>query len=146
MGHYATLHDVASRQPCQSRSEPDTRSAGAHSDDYECEWPIATDHCQCVLSNLRKASGCRLQAPDLPELDSHVVAVGVPDSEQPTARRTLKVRWSTANDEIVVLDPDAVHLMSGCRQHPNIQQGVAQFTQGVPQGDDITVLVVEYQG
>ena len=30
--------------------------------------------------------------------------------------------------------------------HDAIQQGVAAFTQGAPQADDITVLVVEFQG
>ena len=41
----------------------------------------------------------------------------------------------------------AEHAAHSCAAlHDAIQQGVAQFTQGVPQGDDITVLVVEYQG
>ena len=41
----------------------------------------------------------------------------------------------------------AEHAAHSCAAlHDAIQQGVAQFTQGAPQGDDITVLVVEFQG
>jgi serine phosphatase RsbU (regulator of sigma subunit) len=41
----------------------------------------------------------------------------------------------------------AAHAERSCAAlHDAIQEGVAAFTQGAPQADDITVLVVEYQG
>ncbi len=88
---------------------------------------MVTDYCDCSFSNLGKPSGYCLQASDLPKLDPHVVSVGVPNSEQATAGRAFEVRWSTTNDEVVVLDPDALRLVTGSRQHPNIQQSMAEL-------------------